>query len=268
MSISQLMAIILARKWIALWVFVVTVLVATILSFLLPKTYYASATLVINTKGTDPVTGLTLPATLMPGYIATQLDIVRSRNVALKVVDQLKIAENPTAKERFLEATQGMGDINDWYADQFLQSVDVKPSRESSVIEISYTGADPEFSAAMANAFANAYISTNLQLKTNPAKQAAEFFDNQIKGLRENVEKARAKLSAYQNAHGITSSEGRLDVEMARLEELSSQLVAAQAQTYDSNSRQTQLKRGVVSESPEILANGLIQGLKSQLGAS
>lgn len=265
MSISQLISIVLARKWIALWVFIVTVAVATVLSLLLPKTYYASATLIINTKGTDPVTGLTLPATLMPGYIATQLDIIKSRNVALKVVDQLKIAENPTAKERFFEATQGVGDINNWYADQFLQSLDVKPSRESSVIEISYTGADPEFSATMANAFANAYISTNLQLKTNPARQAAEFFDGQIKDLRENVEKARAKLSAYQKEHGITSSEGRLDVEMARLEELSSQLVAAQAQTYDSTSRQTQLQRGVAAESPEILTNSLIQGLKSQL---
>lgn len=265
MSFSQLMSILMARKWIALWVFAVTVLVATVISFLLPKTYYASTTLVMNTKGTDPVTGLTLPATLMPGYIATQLDIITSRNVALKVVEKLQIADNPTAKERFMEATNGVGNINDWYADQFLGSVDVKPSRESSVIEIGYTGADPDFSASMANAFAVAYIETNLQLKTDPAKQASLFFDKQIKELRENVEKARAKLSAYQNAHGITSSEGRLDVEMARLEELSSQLVAAQAQTYDTNSRQTQLHRGSAAESPEILANGLIQGLKSQL---
>jgi chain length determinant protein EpsF len=133
------------------------------------------------------------------------------------------------------------------------------------VIEISYRGPDPGFAAALANTFAEAYIQTSLELKTNPAKQASIFFDNQIKALRTDVEKAQAKLSAYQQEHGITTSEGRLDVEMARLDELSSQLVVAQAQTYDSNSRRTQLKRGSASESPEILANGLIQGLKSQL---
>lgn len=265
MRLSQILAILAARRWIALWVFFLTVLVTTLLSFLLPKTYTASTTVVINAKGADPVTGQMLPAALMPGYMATQFDIIASRNVALKVVDKLQIAQNPTAQAKFEEATDGKGDIRDYYADQFLQGLEVKPSRESSVIEISYRGPDPGFAAALANAFADAYIQTSLELKTNPAKQASVFFDNQIKALRTDVEKAQAKLSAYQNEHGITSSEGRLDVEMARLAELSSQLVVAQAQTYDSNSRRNQLKRGSASDSPEILSNSLIQGLKSQL---
>lgn len=265
MRLSQILAILAARRWIALWVFFLTVLVTTLLSVLLPKTYTASTTVVINAKGADPVTGQMLPAALMPGYMATQFDIIASRNVALKVVDKLQIAQNPTAQAKFEEATDGKGDIRDYYADQFLQGLEVKPSRESSVIEISYRGPDPGFAAALANAFAEAYIQTSLELKTNPAKQASVFFDNQIKALRTDVEKAQAKLSAYQNEHGITSSEGRLDVEMARLAELSSQLVVAQAQTYDSNSRRNQLKRGGASDSPEILSNSLIQGLKSQL---
>lgn len=268
MRLSQILAILAARRWIALWVFFLTVLVTTLLSFLLPKTYTASTTVVINAKGADPVTGQMLPAALMPGYMATQFDIIASRNVALKVVDKLQIAQNPTAQAKFQEATDGEGDIRDYYADQFLQGLEVKPSRESSVIEISYRGPDPGFAAALANAFAEAYIQTSLELKTNPAKQASVFFDNQIKALRTDVEKAQARLSAYQNEHGITSSEGRLDVEMARLAELSSQLVVAQAQTYDSNSRRNQLKRGGASDSPEILSNSLIQGLKSQLVAA
>jgi succinoglycan biosynthesis transport protein ExoP len=268
MRLSQILAILAARRWIALWVFFLTVLVTTLLSFLLPKTYTASTTVVINAKGADPVTGQMLPAALMPGYMATQFDIIASRNVALKVVDKLQIAQNPTAQAKFQEATDGKGDIRDYYADQFLQGLEVKPSRESSVIEISYRGPDPGFAAALANAFAEAYIQTSLELKTNPAKQASVFFDNQIKGLRADVEKAQARLSAYQNEHGITSSESRLDVEMARLAELSSQLVVAQAQTYDSNSRRNQLKRGGASDSPEILSNSLIQGLKSQLVAA
>lgn len=268
MRLSQILAILAARRWIALWVFFLTVLVTTLLSILLPKTYTASTTVVINAKGADPVTGQMLPAALMPGYMATQFDIIASRNVALKVVDKLQIAQNPTAQAKFQEATDGKGDIRDYYADQFLQGLEVKPSRESSVIEISYRGPDPGFAAALANAFAEAYIQTSLELKTNPAKQASVFFDNQIKGLRADVEKAQARLSAYQNDHGITSSESRLDVEMARLAELSSQLVVAQAQTYDSNSRRNQLKRGGASDSPEILSNSLIQGLKSQLVAA
>lgn len=265
MSFSQLLSILYARKWIAIWVFLVTVLVATVLSLLLPKTYTATVSLVINSKGADPVTGFMLPATLMPGYMATQVDIIQSRNVALKVVNKLGVANNPTARLQFEKATKGEGDINDWYADRFLQGLQVKPSRASSVIEISYQGADPKSSAALANAFAEAYIFTNLQMKTEPAKQAAAWFDQQIKGLRQNVEQAQAKLSAYQEEHEIAFSDERLDLESSRLNDLSSQLVMAQAQTFDSTSRQSQLKRSAASESPDILASGLIQGLKSQL---
>lgn len=265
MSLTQLISILIARKWIAVWVFALTVIVATLVSFLLPKTYMATASLVINAKGTDPVTGFALPAALMPGYMATQVDIIQSHNVALKVVNKLNISNNSVAKQQFEKATKGEGDINDWFADQFLQNLEVKPSRTSSVIEISYQGADPKFSAALANEFANAYILTNLQMKTEPAKQAAAWFDQQIKGLRQSVEQAQTKLSVYQKEHQIAFSDERLDLETSRLNDLSSQLVVAQAQTFDSTSRQSQLKRGLASESPDILASGLIQGLKSQL---
>ena len=265
MSFSQLLSILIARKWIAIWVFFVTVLVAAIVSFLLPKTYIATASLVINSKGADPVTGFMLPATLMPGYMATQVDIIQSRNVALKVVSILGIANNPTAKLQFENATNGEGDINYWYADQFLQGLQVNPSRASSVIEVGYQGADPKFAAALANAFAEAYVLTNLQMKTEPAKQAAIWFDQQIKGLRQNVEQSQTKLSAYQNDHDIAFSDERLDLESTRLNDLSSQLVMAQSQTFDSTSRQSQLRKSSASESPDILASGLIQGLKSQL---
>jgi uncharacterized protein involved in exopolysaccharide biosynthesis len=44
----------------------------------------------LNAKGVDPVTGVTLPGQLLPGYMATQVDIITSKNVALRVVDRLR----------------------------------------------------------------------------------------------------------------------------------------------------------------------------------
>ena len=188
--------------------------------------------------------------------------------MALKVVDKLGIVNNETAKAQFLKATNGEGDIRHWFAEQFTQNLNVDPSQESSVIEVSYEGADPKFAAAMANTFAESYIETNLQLKTEPAKQAALWFDAQIKALRLNVEQAQTKLSAYQQENGIAFADTRQDTDDSRLSELSSQLVAAQAQTFESNSRLNQLKRGNAGESPDILSNSLIQGIKSQLAAA
>lgn len=268
MSFSQLISIVLARKWIALWVLAITVLVTAVVSILLPKTYTATVSLLINAKGSDPVTGYSMPSSLMPGYMATQEAIIQSRNVSLKVVDKLGIVNNPVAKKQFESATKGEGDIRDWFADSLLSNLSVQPARQTNLVEISYQGADPKFAATLANAYAEAYINTNLQIKTEPAKQASVYFDQQIKTLRQNIEKAQERLSEYQKEHEIAFADERLDTESARLAELSSQLVQAQAQTYDSSSRESQLRKGVADESPEILANGLIQNLKSQLAQS
>lgn len=244
MNFQQFLTILLARKRIALLALAVTVLTTLAVSLYMPKSYKATTTLVLNYKATDPVSGMTLPAQLMPGYMATQVDILTSRNVSLKVVDMLGLARNPTAIEEFREADKGEGDIRVWLADALAQKLDVKPSRESSVIDLNYESQDPKFAAALANAFADAYIQTNLQLKIEPSRRAAEWFNDQVKSLRDSLAKAQDKLSAYQRDKGIVSIDERMDVENARLAELSTQLVAAQAQTYDTSSRQKQINSG------------------------
>src|SRR5204863_5423147 len=120
------------------------------------------------------------------------------------------------------------------------RKLDVKPSRESSLVEVIYSNPNPDFAAAAANAFARAYIETNLELKVAPARETAVWFDVQLKQLRDQFEEAQTRLSKYQKEKGITSTDQRLDVESARLAEISSQLVQVQAQAYESASRQKQ----------------------------
>jgi succinoglycan biosynthesis transport protein ExoP len=57
----------------------------------------------------DPLTGLTMPGQLLPGYMATQIDIISSKNVALRVVDALHLASSPAVIQQFNEATEGRG---------------------------------------------------------------------------------------------------------------------------------------------------------------
>ena len=264
MNFTQFLLILKARFWIILITFAVIVLTTLVVSLQLPKSYSASTLLVLNYKGMDPVTGVVLPAQLMPGYMATQNDIITSRNVAIKVVEQLKFAESTAAQAQFNKATKGKGDIRAWFADRLLAGLDVKPSRESSVLEISFNGADPDFAAAVANGFAKAYIQTSLQLKVEPAQKAANFLGEQTKTLRANLETAQTKLSKYQQEKGLTSVMGNLDVESARLNDLSSQLVMAQTQAYESASR-LQTTRGNGEASPDVAANPVVQSLKVEI---
>lgn len=263
MTFQQFLLILRARWWVIVGIASVVVATTAIVSMLLPKQYTASTSLVIDAKSADPLMGGLIPAQLMPGYLATQVDIISSNRVAERVVALTRLDQVPLIQEQWRDATEAQGSIQVWLGDLLTKNVEVKPSRESSVITISYTGADPQFAAAIANAFAQAYMETNLELRVEPAKQYAQWFNERTKGLRDELESAQKKLSEYEQKHGIIAGDGRFDVESARLSELNSQLVLVQGQRADSRSRQSQ--SGAAESLPEVMANPLISGLKADV---
>lgn len=260
MNFNQFLLILNARKWIILGVLLLTVAATTTVSLLLPKEYKAETTLIIDAKSKDSLTGQMLPVQMFPGYMATQIDIIKSQNVANKVVAELKLADNPGTQQQFMEATKGEGSIEQWLGGLLLQKLSVEPSRESSIISIGFTGADPRFAALVANAFAKSYIETGLDLRIAPAKLTAAWFDEQIVQLREKLDEAQRKLTAYQREKGLVESDERLDVETRRMADLAGQMIAAQSAAFDAGSRTRES-----SNLPEVINNPVVQTLKSQV---
>ncbi|KAF0815386.1 Tyrosine-protein kinase etk [Andreprevotia sp. IGB-42] len=249
-----------ARRWIALPVFVLVVLVTLIASLLLPKQYTADTTVALDVKAVDTVTGQQVTGYLAPSYMATQVEIIGSMAVALKVVDAMGVVNLPEAQAQFREAGKGEGDIRSWFAGRLLRGLEVRPSRESNIINLRFTGGDPKFAAATANAFAAAYVHTIADMQTAAAQKKYDFFQSQIKGLQQNLEKSQHQLSAYQQEQGIVASDERMDMETQRLNEITTQLVQAQSLAFDAQSR----ARGGAGAS-DVLNNPLIQQLKNQL---
>ncbi|MTI62591.1 chain length determinant protein EpsF [Methylophaga sp.] len=275
MSLNQLITILLARRMLVILVFGLTVLAAAAVTMVLPKTYQATSSLIINYKGTDPVTGATMPAQLAPSYMATQVDIISSQNVARKVVDKLKLDETRFAIDAFKQVTSDSENVNknvdikDWLSGVLQKKLIIEPSKQSNVIEVGYKGSDPQFVATVANAFADAYIDTNLKLKVDPSIEAAEWFNERLASYREDVIKAEEKLTAYQSEKGIVALEERWDVENSKLEQLSQELVVAQAAALDSNSRSNEANNAEsIEKNPDILTNPLIQSMKAELNSA
>lgn len=264
MNFSQFLLILKARKKIILGTFLIVVGTTVAISFILPKSYTATTSLVVNYKGVDPLSGMVMQAQLMPGYMATQVNIITSHAVAVKVVQNLGLTQSPVIKQQFEEEANNAIRIEDWLADLLLRKLDVKPSRESSILDISYTGSDPQFSSAIANAFAEAYQEASLRLKVEPSQKAAGYLLTQAKSYREKLEQAQIKLSQYQQENGLTSIAENLDVENAKLNQLANQLIVVQAQALDSSSRQKNANANGDS-SPDVAASPVVQNLKVAL---
>ena len=261
----QLFLLILrARYKVALFTLLMIAVTTFVVTTKMPKQYASATAVVVDVKSPDPVVGVLLPGMIAPSYMATQLDIISSDRVARRVVKLLRLDEDQEWRDRWLEATQGKGQLSIWLAATLQRKLVVKPSKESNVLSIGFSGEDPDFVAAVANAFAQAYIDVNLDLKIEPAKQYANWFDGQVKVLRDQLERAQSALTAYQEKNNVLAmDEQRADYEKAKLSELSQQLTLVQAQTSDSSSKRQ--SAGSTDTLSDVMQNPVIMNLKSDI---
>jgi chain length determinant protein EpsF len=264
MGSQQLFLVLRARWRFAVRVFLAVVILVVLVTLILPKEYVATASVVVQGKA-DPLSNTAAYPALLPSDIATQVDIIESHRVAERAVKLLKLDESQEVKDKWQR--QGKGDLLGWVADLLQKKVTVVPSKESDVIGISAKWGDAKFAAALANAWAAAYIDTNIELKVDSAKQYASWFNDQSRSLRADLEAKEKRLSDFQNAAGIVATDDKLDVENARLQELSTELVAVQTQRQQSQSRQRQA-RGDAESLPEVLQSPVIGNLKASLAAA
>ncbi len=264
MTPLQLFLILRARYKVALCVALLTVAVAMTGRLLVPKRYTAETSLIVDIRSPDPVAAVLLPAMVIPGNMSTQVEIITSSRTTRKVIKMLRLDESPAVKQQWMEGTGGKGKLEDWLAALLPKNLRVSPSRDSNVINVGFTGADPGFVAAVANAYAQAYIEASIELKVEPARQYARWFGDQAKVLRENVEKAQARLSEYQQEKGIVATEESLDYETAKLNDLSARLTAVQGELRDARSKQRS-SSSAMDTLPEVLGNSVVSGLRSEI---
>ncbi len=172
MRFSQLIRILWAHRLTSFYILTAVLAVTIAASLLLPKKYKAESAIVVDVRGNDPLTQEgAMPAQLASSYLATQVDVIASHNVALKVVDRIKLASDPEFIRKFQEAHDGAGSLRDWGADVLLKSLTVRPSRDSNVIYMTFKSKDPQRAADICNAFAESYMQTSLELQVDPVRR-------------------------------------------------------------------------------------------------
>jgi len=268
-SLAQLIRILVARRKLFFRICGGVVLAVLIASLILPKKFVGQAAVIADVSSTDPYTNnATVPQQLQSAFLATQMDVIASRNVALKVVSDQKLKDDTYFTSKLTRVPAAA--MEDAIADLLLDKLDVRSSHNGNVIYLEYPDPTPTRAAAIANAFADAYVQTTVDLKVNPMRGQLGSFNKQTEELRATLEKAQKKLSAYQADHGLLGTEDeRLDVENARLQELSNQLVAAQSAMYANSARAYQMDDAASLQHPDemsdLFKNPLLQSLKTEL---
>jgi succinoglycan biosynthesis transport protein ExoP len=282
MKPNQYWKIIKERKWIVIATFVTIVFTTFIGSLLWSPLYEAIATLVLDYDSTNPMNLSNVPVTGVlqsAEYINTQVEIIKSRKIALDVIDHLKLDRYPDIIEKFNEAKErnpiffweddkSNMDIRNWLADKFLSEfIKVEPTRDTRFLYIKFYSSDPNFSAEVANAYARAYADYNLELKVQPFKEAGQWFSEKLENVKSKADKASEELREYQKKKGVVSTGGvYYDDALQRLDQTNRELVDAKAKLYEATlaMRRVNESKGTYESLPEVISNAFIQNLKTE----
>ncbi|WDF72853.1 GumC family protein [Novosphingobium sp. KACC 22771] len=213
-------------------------------------------------------------------YLKTQVDILKSRSLALRVVDALKLVDNPTfftsmrGKPPRAGSTRNQASL--LAASLLMKSLDVTIPRDSRIATIAVESADPTLSAKIANAYASEFIQSNLQRKFESSGYAREFLARQLVQVKDKFEQSERTLNDYARSAGLihsgSTSAGTggqpamqgTSVIGASLSQFNQSANDAKARRIAAESRWRAINAGPLLNASEVVTNAAVSSLLTQ----
>ncbi len=223
MSLAQLSAILLAFwKQTALITVVVACLGAVFIKFL-PKTYTATATLIVNADVKDPLAGRDFPAEMIGNYVSTQIELMTSPIVLLPVIKQLNLMEDKAFTAGFTGSTEALREA---VQKNLAASILVQRGTGGMLLYISASAKTALRASEIANAVADVYIDQDRRRFNDPAGERAQRYSEELAELREKATVAQDKVTAFRKENGI--GDGTAGIELQALDTLHKELLDTQ----------------------------------------
>jgi capsular exopolysaccharide synthesis family protein len=280
-----------------------TVLVALVVLSMTPR-YIASASLLIeaeqaNVLSIEEVYGLD---SSRKEYFETQNEILRSRLIAEKVVDELTLYENPLFDIDVIRSNKGgmsayidsgkefiqnslpflPQDIDVIKTDddilqsrrafavsQILQNTTISPIKNTQVVDIAFESADAALAANVANTIADVYIENYLESKLDMTTKATNWLNESLQGLRTKLNMAEKTLADFYEREQLVDIDGVVGLASEQLQQLSDQLIDAQVLFQRNRAIFQQVNQSgadfsLLSSLPDVLNHPSIQNIKRE----
>jgi succinoglycan biosynthesis transport protein ExoP len=275
--------VIFKYKWVIAVIVVISLAAGLAVTMLTPRLYTASTTIEIDREQQD-VVGLrdTQPTDRMSRddeFFQTQYGLLKSWSLSERVGQSMGLANDAS----FLRVMgvhgraqpNAGGGTPQWITGFLRGGLNVQPVRDSRLVLIAFTSPDPDLSARVANAFADNFISSNLERKFEASAYARNFLEQRLAELKAKLEDSEKQLVAYETQQQIiTVSAGNgvsggnapppQSLTATDLAGLDTALTAAKAQLVQADQRFRATAAAPGLAAPEILADPTIQVLRQE----
>jgi polysaccharide biosynthesis transport protein len=289
---------ILRKHWMLSVAFALGLEALLILIVLLLNTTYASKTIIEIEPPTMPQTSVTdsgAPLSTQQDYIDTQLEILKGDHMALVVIHDLRLDQNPTFMHRswfagltgkvfslFSSHTRQQADIQP-VIEEFKDGLIVNQVKSSRLVEVGYETPDPKLSTAIATDIVDQYLQELHRSKYEATLRAARSVSPELEDLKNSVTKADQNLIDFQKKHEDVALAGQVGIAgdgtdigsepgaspvATRVSQLNQQLTAAMGDRLQQESYMKLIAAGANDSLPQMKDSTLIQDLTKQAVAA
>ena len=277
------------RRQFPIFVFILacSLVLGLVYLFTAPPRYTAHAMLLIDSSRLRVLQQQQGPVGDIPldtAQVETQVEILKSENIGLAVVKEMRLTEDP-------EVTKAGGGIFGFFSSSevqsddeltrkalrvFLQGRSISRVGRTYVLDIGFTSLSPTRANGIANAIADAYIVDQLEAKYQATRRAGVWLQDRIKELRTQASTADRAVLDYKEQNKIVDVGGgssaaggvRLLGEQ-QLGELNTQLGTSRAATVDAKARLERITEVMKRDVPDAavadsLRNEVITKLRTQ----
>jgi polysaccharide biosynthesis transport protein len=299
LTLSDLLGMILKHKWTLLLVILVSTGIAGVNTFLLRPTYRATAVLQIERSAARVVDfqhgNVDLDQSSVDEYLGlkTQYELLRSRSLAERVIDDLQLDRTKSAAPPLVAASvantkppattsagaDGMIEriISGYHklstpatADPqtlgreavvgaFLGALIVEPVQNSRLVRLSVDNSDPALAAKIANATAQTFVSLGQERRIESSSYAKTFLEDQIKQMKTKLEESERRLNQYAQQKQILALDEKSNVVSQTYVDYAGALAKAEQDRIRAEAQWNEAKRN-----PESV--GLSQDSKTVMG--
>ncbi len=277
------------HKWAIMAFALVVTLVAAVIAFVTIPVYEAKTTVLIETAKQKVVSIEDVYSGMGASreYFQTQVEIIKSREVALKAIAKLKLFDHPdfdprAPKKGLAALKEKIGFSTDaapkeWTDKSLTESVlpalagklSIEPIRLSQLVIIRFESSDPALAARITNTIADVYIENDLDARFQMTRTASAWLQDRLSGLKEKLTQSEQVLQAYREKQGLVNlKDNSLSGTGQQMEQLQTRLIEARTRRAEIEATYKIIKEaansGDLASQPAVLSSAQVLDAKRQ----
>lgn len=224
-DLKKLFSLMIEKKKIVIAIIVVCTLIATIVAFVLPKSYQSTTLVRVKSNNISSMAGYAAMAAEFgiaigegsSGSPESYIELMKSREVLEPIIAELDLPDED--KEKLTVAG---------FAKKNLEVTNIK---KTDLITIAAYGKTPEEAQMISQGVADNFLALMTKLNKEDNSSVLKFLDERIKIAKEEMETAENKLQAYQQEHKIYAPDEQAKAIITNLNTYDTTIAQLQAQS-------------------------------------